>query len=352
MFISAQHHVTALNERRRGVRSLLGALGLAGILLLSACSGDEMSSGGAEPASADDVSGESGRVAPEQERAAPQVDAGTQTAVQPRRIHRGEVSVVVEDLSRSAQQVQDLAAGLGGYVSDESMGISQASYDSRYDDGAGSEGDSQYRAPLRTQPGEARIVLRVPPQETTEAMNQIAALGTETGRWRSSTNVELTMVDLESRVTSQTQAVEQAQALMERAQSLSDIVMLENEVNTRTSELESLKARRASLNEQTEMATVTAVLMTAQRTEKIDEAAGFMGGLRSGWNALMSSVSVLLTVAGALLPFAAVGLVVGYPLYRLIRSRRATRRSGPAMQAPSGPGHTPAGPPTATPAQG
>jgi hypothetical protein len=51
--------------------------------------------------------------------------------------------------------------------------------------------------------------------------------------------------------------------------------------------------------------------------------AGFLAGLRDGWDAFTSSATVLLTVLGAVLPFAALLVVLGVPLLLWLRRRRA-----------------------------
>jgi len=345
-----------MTRSRTTARAALAA-GLA-VLLLAGCSGAGDSAGSAAgggsaadggdaggsdagAGSADEGSGEDGSAN----------DQGSAVTVPERRITRSEVTVEVDDLSRSAQQVRDLAAANGGEVTDESLGLSQVSDSTAGGYGVdGTEVDGVLVQPaVVAMPGEARLVLRVPPDAAAETVDEIAALGTETGRWTSSTSVETTLVDLESRIESQTRAVEQAQELMDRATSLQDIVLLENEVNTRTAELESLKARQASIAGQAERATVTAVLQTRERTEEVGSGSGFLGGLDAGWRALQASVGVLLTVLGAVLPFGVVAALAGYPLHLLLRRRRANRPA-PALLAPAGP---PAGwavgPPTPAP---
>ena len=257
---------------------------------------------------------------------APQAPGGvdSSTAFQPRKISHGEVTVEVDDLNKASQQVRDLAAGHGGYVSDESIGISQASYPGASDgtDDTGTLFNQEAPDVEVASPGEARLTLRLPPEATTEGMNEIAALGEEVSRWKSDTEVELTLVDLESRIATQTKSVQDITALMDRATSLTEIVALESEVSSRTAELESLKSRQAAIAEQVEMSTVTAVLRTPERVRAAEDETGFLSGLSSGWEALQASVSVLLTILGALLPFAFVGVLVGYPIYRIARSRR------------------------------
>lgn len=333
-----QDRITGRPRRRAGGWA---AAGLAALLVLSACSGsgsDESATAGRAgvpetvEGSQDDAGVEGGAsdevAAPDEGEArqagpgtAPQPGGvGSSTAFEPRRISRGEVTVEVSELDRAAQQVRDLAVGLGGYVSDETIGITQVSFSTQDDvDDAG-------HPPTVAGPGEARLTLRLPPAATADAMNEIATVGKEVGRWRSDTEVELTLVDLESRIATQTRSVQEITALMDRATTLSEIVDLEREVSSRTAELESLKSRQATVAGQAEMSTVTAVLRTTERVQETEgEATGFLGGLASGWDALQRSAAVLLTAAGALLPFAVVAALVGYPLYRVARTRSAAR---------------------------
>ncbi len=330
-------------RRSRTTRAAAAAGLLA--LLLAGCSGadDSGASAGADSA-VDQAPGQPEQGSADGGGSGSRSGSGSAVTVPERKITRSEVSVEVEDLSRTARQVRDLAAANGGEVTDESIGLSQTastgSSDGSYD-ASDQIGGVDVQPAVTAFPGEARLVLRVPPEAAEETVDEIGELGTETGRWTSSTSVETTLVDLESRIGTQTKAVEQAQALMDRATTLSDIVMLENEVNTRTADLESLKARQASIEGQSDRATVTAVLRTTERNEEVADATGFLGGLRGGWDALLASVGVLLTVMGALLPFAVVALLIGYPTYRLVRRRRT---SPPARTVPA-----PAGPPPGFP---
>lgn len=326
---------------RGGSASRAGAAAALLMLLLAGCSAGSDSAGTSAGSAADEAAPEPGQAPADQGGGSSGSGAGSGSGsavtVPERKITRSEVGVEVDDLSRAAQQVRDLTAANGGEVSDESIGLSRTASSSSYDGSYGSYGSSGSSGDIdgtdgidvgpavTAFPGEARLVLRVPPDAAEETVNEIAALGTETGRWTSSTSVETTLVDLESRIATQTTAVEQAQGLMDRATTLADIVLLENEVNSRTAELESLKARQASIEGQSERATVTAVLQTRERTEEVEDAAGFLGGLRAGWGALLASVGVILTILGAVLPFAVVGLLVGYPVYRVLRRRRANR---------------------------
>jgi hypothetical protein len=60
---------------------------------------------------------------------------------------------------------------------------------------------------------------------------------------------------------------------------------------------------------------------------------GFLAGLRNGWAAFTGSVSVLLTVLGAVLPFAVLAAVIGVPVWLWLRRRRASRQDPQPLSA-------------------
>ena len=107
--------------------------------------------------------------------------------------------------------------------------------------------------------------------------------------------------------------------LMERANSIRDIVALESELSNRQAELESLKAQATWLGNQTAMSTIS---INLQRVGTKSTPNAFVDGLRSGWHSLSASFSALITVLGALIPWL---LVVG-PVLAIVWWRR--RRNG------------------------
>ena len=69
-----------------------------------------------------------------------------------------------------------------------------------------------------------------------------------------------------------------------------------------------------------------------------DEPSGFLSGLRGGWDALLATLRVVLTVLGALLPWL---IALGVPAYAVLwligrRSQRAGRLPAPLVAAPAG----------------
>ena len=79
------------------------------------------------------------------------------------------------------------------------------------------------------------------------------------------------------------------------------------------------------------MSTVSVTLVTAANVVVPEEdSSGFLGGLKSGWKAFLGASSGVLTVLGAVLPFAVLLAIVVVPLLWWRRRRRAQRPPAPA----------------------
>ena len=189
-------------------------------------------------------------------------------------------------------------------------------------------------------------MVRVPEPKLEDAISAVSATGTELARKSESSDVTAVLADLESRENSQRASVERVRALMAKATSLQDIVLLESELSRREADLEAAEASRRSMADQAAQATLSITLTTTNHpvTPDDDQDNGFLAGLHKSWHALQVSTGVLLTIAGALLPVAIALLIIGWPAFLLLRryfaGRRLATRTTPA----------PASPPAAPPA--
>jgi len=123
---------------------------------------------------------------------------------------------------------------------------------------------------------------------------------------------------------------------------------VQNQINDEESTLESLLARQRALNHETSFGTVSLLLVApsaATHHKKHHAAAGFVSGLRAGWHGLVRVVSVLLTAAGAALPFAVILAALGFIAYRsrhwLLRRRSLFSGKGPGGTGPADPAAQP-----------
>ncbi|MGK5679249.1 DUF4349 domain-containing protein [Actinoplanes sp. URMC 104] len=281
---------------------LLGTALVAGVLLAgcSADSSDDSQATSAAAPAADQLQAQAaeGKDTPAQ---APDLKVDQRSI-----IYRGTVTVRVENVDAAAGQATGLAKTAGGFVSGDNR--------------SSGNGDAT-----------ATMELRVPADKFASVVDQLSELGTEEQRQISTEDVTDQTVDLDARITVQQARVDSGRKLLAQAKSLNDLVMLEREVATREADLASLQAKKRHLADLTALSTITVTLLDPQaEAAGGDDPAGFLGGLGAGWDALLASLRVLLTVLGALLPWL---IALGLPAWGIFYAvRRLTRRRRPAQQ--------------------
>lgn len=173
------------------------------------------------------------------------------------------------------------------------------------------------------------LTLRVPPDEFTEVSDALARMGAVSDRSVATEDVTDDVADVEGRLKAARASTERVRGLLRRATTISDITTLEAELNTREAALESLQTRQRSLAGKTSLASLTVTFTKpappVEAAPKLD-GAGFGGGLDAGWRVFRTTVSVLLVIVGAVLPFALAAVLVAAPVV-LLRRRRATARA-------------------------
>ena len=227
-------------------------------------------------------------------------------------ISSGTVSLSSTDVAETRQQVQRIVDAQGGDVTEES---------SETDD----DGDTSY----------SRFVVRVPSPKFSEAMSALEDVAGVVASNRGSEDVTTQVIDNDVRVRAQEASLKRVELLLAEATSLKNLIWIESQLTTRQAELDSLKSQQSWLTDQTSLSTITVDISKkeAKVAEKKDddEPAGFLAGLRGGMDALGGAFAAFATILGALLPFAVVALVIGLPVWMLVRRRRPT--AAPAAPA-------------------
>jgi hypothetical protein len=239
--------------------------------------------------------------------------AGPVALQQRRQVRSGELVVVVKDVDAAASSVRATVTAAQGYVQNEETSTRPT----------GRKGDEPTDVPA-VEVDRSVLTVRVPQQSLDRVMEQVAGVGSVRSRSQASTDVTDQYVDTASRVKSQKASVERVRTLLGRATSIGDVVRLESELSNREADLEALEARLAALDDSTTFATLA---ITLARPDAAPAAAprrhdGFVGGLLDGWHALGASASVVLQIVGAMIPFAVLALLVGLPVWRVLRRRR------------------------------
>ena len=229
-------------------------------------------------------------------------------------ISTGTVSLRSKDVAGARREVQRVVDAQGGDITDENT---------ETDD----EGTTSY----------SRLVVRVPSPKfnaTMIALEEAAELRSST---RLAEDVTTQVIDTDVRVRAQEASLKRVELLLSRAQSLKDIIWIESQLTSRQAELDSLKSQQSWLEDQTSFSTITVDITAIAEKKKVEkkeeeQEAGFLVGLQGGMKALGASASAIATVVGALLPFAVLVLVIGFPVWLLVRRRRSTQPPSPQPQ--------------------
>ncbi|WP_375499827.1 DUF4349 domain-containing protein [uncultured Jatrophihabitans sp.] len=192
-------------------------------------------------------------------------------------------------------------------------------------DGSGGRVDADSRtAPTRQgEPASATLVLRVPNAALPAVLTRLASLGTVRSQELQTKDVTAQVADVTSRVTSARAAIAGLNRLYARAETVRDLITVESSLAARQSNLEALEAQQRTLTAQTSLATITlSIDVRARAAAKHHQRSGFVGGLHNGWHAFTSAAHAVATAAGAVLPFAALAVVVAAAGWLVVRRRR------------------------------
>jgi hypothetical protein len=297
----------------RSARRLVAAGALLALGALAGCSGGSGNSD-AMSGSGGSVSADRAEPAPASEaeaglKAAPGVDrAAVRTASV---IRTAELSITARDLGAVRADVDSLLAAVGG-----SIGTEQTTPDRKG----------------RVQ--SSTLVLRVPVDRFAATKKALMGMGRLETSDESAKDVTSQVIDVDERVQTLQNSLDDLQRYQRGARDVKDLLDFEEKITERQAELQSLKAQQSYLDDQTSLATITVHLSTPEKYVPPPDAlkdAGFLSGLKAGWNALGDAVVVALTVLGALLPFLLAGALVGVPTWIAVKAllRRRTAPDSP-----------------------
>ncbi|MDQ1614533.1 MAG: hypothetical protein QOJ60_472 [Actinomycetota bacterium] len=231
----------------------------------------------------------------------------------PRRVeYDGQLTLRVKDLDVALARATAMASAAQGLVTSVQAGDAASS--------------------SRT----ATMTLRVPPARFHQVMNSLSGLGHHVSHAESARDRTGDYVDTASRVKSARRSVHQVRQLLGQATSLGQILQIESELSQRQSDLDSMEAQLEALRDVTDLSTIDVTFLQPAPHHRHHVVAehkdtlGFLTGLRGGWNVFVTGVLVLLTLLGALLPFAMAVALLAVPVLLVWRTRRRT----PAPQAP------------------
>ena len=159
------------------------------------------------------------------------------------------------------------------------------------------------------------LTIKVPVAAFDTSVQAVTHLGQLASEKVSTQDVTGRVADVNSRVTSAQDAIAQLRLLFSHATKLSDIITLESELTQRESDLEALQAQQRVLTAQTTLSTISVQITppthAAPSTVSHSSTSGFFGGLRQGWDALVTTFESVSHALGAALPLGVVLLALG-----------------------------------------
>jgi len=225
-------------------------------------------------------------------------------------IYTAQLTVRASDVSAAVSRATAIAADAGGYIASEN---------------ASSNPDHPDRST-------ATIEVKIPVTAYAVTLGELSgnALGTRLSLQQQAQDVTQQVADVNSRVASDQAAISQLRALLSHAGSVGDLLDVQNQINSQESDLEALQAQQSALNHETAFATVTVTILGPKAAAKPtkQQPPGLGNGLGAGWHAFRVTLSWLLAVLGAVLPFLVVLAALGAAGYwgrRWLRARDAGR---------------------------
>ncbi|MGI8889112.1 MAG: DUF4349 domain-containing protein [Nocardioidaceae bacterium] len=302
-------------------RSLITATALIAVMTLAACGGsgaDGSSESSAGGSGADAVSGADEDMAvngaepgSSSDRASDRpTPADPDLVIQaPDLIKVGAVALEADDIGDVVDQISVLIIGVDGQIASEETSTDTDGQQSR-----------------------SRLTLQVPVAKFDATLDKVAGYGDLVSRSSSAKDVTAQVADVNSRTTSAKASIQQLRSLFARATKLGDIITLERELSDREADLEALQAQQRSLASRTSMSTihVSISLPEEEKQEPTEDQAGFVAGLKSGWNGMVTFVIGSAHAFGLALPLGTLAVVmalIGWIVVRRFTPHRATPTS-------------------------
>jgi hypothetical protein len=210
------------------------------------------------------------------------------------------VSVTSGSFDSKLTQVRTLVETEGGYI-------------------AGT--DAQSTTPSDSQIHTGTINFMVPAANFDATIDQLAKVGTLQSEHITGTDVSAQYVDLNARLANAQAQRDAMLALLAKAQTVTDIINVQNQIGQITGEIEQLKGQIKYLNDNTSYSTVTVTLTEAGAPAQPAQADswGFATALSGAAHNFVTTIDYIITGLGAIGPLVVLA-GVGYLLWRRRRA--------------------------------
>lgn len=194
----------------------------------------------------------------------------------------------------------------------------------------------------------AELTIRVPAQNLEQLTQQVNGYSNITYRSESQTDVTLQYVDNESRISALKTELNRLLALLEQAEDLEQILLLEDRMTEVRYQLEKTESSQRALSNQIDYATVRLDIRQVEVFTEVEEpsywqsvGSGFADSLDGLWNFLKNLFRILIAALPYLLVFVVVPLVILLVCLRNGKRKRAAKQQqtaeAPALAAEDAP---------------
>lgn len=189
----------------------------------------------------------------------------------------------VKDVKVAVDRITDVAHKFDGYVSYSSINA-----ENKFKTGS--------------------ITIRVPKEKHDAAVEEITELGEVKSEGTSGRDVTEEYIDLEARLNNLKKQEERLLVILDKAESVEDLLKVEKELARVRGEIESLTGRKKYLDNRIEFSTISVQL---REPEPVTYTWGIRGTLRKAIQAFFSVITALVILVGYLLPIA---ILIGFVL--------------------------------------
>ena len=227
-------------------------------------------------------------------------------------IKRVSIDAETEDLEALLPQLMAEIANLKGYVESQEVynGSSYSSY--------------RYR--------NARLTIRVPAENLEGLVAQVKGVSNVVSYNESVEDVTLTYVDMETRIMVLTAERDRLVELMEKAETMSDLLEIEARLTQVRSNLESINSQLKVLQNQVSYATVELYINQVKVYTEVEEqtvwqriASGFTKNLKDLWEETIDNFVWVVTYSPQLILWAGIITLVVFVLRRRFRKKKVAK---------------------------
>ncbi len=225
-------------------------------------------------------------------RAALPEQVGEPAATEERKVIKSAyIKLEVGDFDTAVSEVERLASEAGGYVAQSNYYLTAGNH------------------------RRGTITIRVPESSFGSVIQEIRRLGKVLSFSSTGRDVTEEYIDLEARLRNLKRQEERLLELLDRAESVKDVLEVERELGRVRGEIERLEGRLRYLNNRVEFATITVELV---EPEPIAQSLGLRSAISDAVKGLVTVTRALIVAVGYLLPLAVLGAVF-FALFRRMR---------------------------------